>query len=399
MATLVLSHYMSLCLMLLPSNMVLQVNGDLCAILKCILLLWGWDHSFTEYIKYEIGWESWEQLIFPWSKEMLCVMLINFFSWTAIVAATVSLAMSSAVVAPYELAIVITLLGASLIACCVMKCLANHAKAPLEAKAFAPRAMVLRDGIWKDDHAAKLVPGDIIYLKCGDIVPANALVLNLARIRTKTIRRKRFVDCVHGSLIYYGWSVYCGEGTAVVTTTGNGIPKSTLELYPKRFSRPGQLRKGVMVAVSSCFCLVLIGIIAEALVKFFFLQNMGMVHSSHTMSLIGVIPMAMPAMLYLVLALGSQQLSKMGIVSRGTFALEDLAIIDDMLFNMTGTLTCNNPCFNQDKIEVYAEGIDKDRAILLAARASKAHNELYIEPIDAAILDLVDDPEKVYFDK
>ncbi|XP_066351680.1 ATPase 3, plasma membrane-type-like [Miscanthus floridulus] len=97
------------------------------------------------------------------------------------------------------------------------------------------------------------------------------------------------------------------------------------------------------------------------------------------MSLIGVIPMAMPAMLYLVLALGSQRLSKVGIVSRVTFALEDLATIDDMLFNMTGTLTCNKPCFNQGKIEVYAE----------------VHNELYKEPIDAVILDLVDDPEKV----
>ena len=143
----------------------------------------------------------------------------------------------------------------SLFACCVVKCLANHAKALLEAKAFASRAMVLRDGIWKDNHAANLVPGDIIFLKCGDIVPANAHVLNLARIGTKTIRGERFVDCVNGSCIYYGWSVFCGEGTAVVTTTGNGIPKSTLELYPKRFSRPGQLRKGVMVAVSSCFSL------------------------------------------------------------------------------------------------------------------------------------------------
>lgn len=124
-----------------PAWARLQVNGYLCTILKCILLLWGWDHSFTEYIKYEIGWESWEQLIFPWSKEMLCIMLINFLSWTAIVAATVSLAISSAGLAPYELAIVITLLGESLIACCVVKCLANHAKALLEAKAFAPRAI------------------------------------------------------------------------------------------------------------------------------------------------------------------------------------------------------------------------------------------------------------------
>ncbi|CAO2169581.1 unnamed protein product [Urochloa humidicola] len=372
-----------------------QVDDKLYAALKCILLLWGWDHSFTEYIKYEIGWESWEHLIFPWSMEMLCVMLINFLSWTAMMAAVVSLAINPAGLACYELAIVVTLLGGGLGVCCVAKWLANHAKAPLEGKAFAPRSMVLRDGIWKDEHPANLVPGDIIYLKCGDIVPANARVLNMARIGTKTARDERCVDCVKGSLIYYGWAVFCGEGTAVVTMTGNGIPRGTLKLYPKRFSRPGQLRKGVMVTVSSCFCLVLVGIIAEALLKFFFVQNMSMLHHTHTMPLIGVIPMAMPVVLYLILALGSQRLSKLGIVSRGTFALEDLASIDTMLFNMSGTLTCNKPCFYKDKIEVYAEGIDKDRAILLAARASISHNGVYKEPIDAAILGLMDDPEQV----
>ncbi|KAL6646119.1 hypothetical protein ACP70R_017727 [Stipagrostis hirtigluma subsp. patula] len=372
-----------------------KVDGKLYATLKCILLLWGWDHSFTEYIKYSIGWESWEQLIFPWSKTMVCVMLINSLSWTAMVAATVSLAINSAGQPPYELAIVISLLVGSLCACCVAKLLANHAKVPVEAKAFAPMAKVLRGGIWKDEHAISLVPGDIIYLKCGDIVPANARVLNLASIDTKILHNERCVDSVNGSLIYYGWSVSCGEGTAVVTMTGNGIPRSTLKLYPKRFSRPGQLRKGVMAVGSFCFCLVLVGIIAEALVKFLFLPSVGMLRSVHFMPLIGLIPMTLPAVLYLVLALSSRRLSKLGIASRGTVALEDLTSMDAMLFNMTGTLTCNKPCFDKDRVEVYAEDIDENHAILLAARASKAHNELYVEPTDAAILGLLDDPEQV----
>lgn len=82
--------------------------------------------------------------------------------------------------------------------------------------------------------------------KCDDIVPADARVLNLARIDTKTIHHERCVDCVNDSQIFYGWAVSCGEGTAVVIATGYGIPRSTLRLYPKRFARPGQLRKGVM---------------------------------------------------------------------------------------------------------------------------------------------------------
>lgn len=245
----------------------MQANSKLRAALKCILLLWGWDHSFTEYVKYEIGWESWEQLIFPWSMKMVHIMFINFLSRTAMVAATVSLVINSAGLAHYELAIVVTLLVRGFGACFVTKCLANHAKAPLEAKAFAPRSMVLRDGIWKYEHAANLVPGDIIYLKCGDIVPANARVLNLARIGTKITRDERCMDCVKGSLIYYGWAVFCGEGTAVITTTGNGIPRCTLKLYPKRFSRPGQLRKGVMVAVPPAFAWYLLASLLSLLSK------------------------------------------------------------------------------------------------------------------------------------
>jgi H+-transporting ATPase len=213
--------------------MVLQADGRLLATLKCILLLWGWDHSFTEYIKYEIGWESWEHLIFPWSKEMVCVMFINSSSWVAMAAALVYLAFNLAGQTTYELVIIVSLLAGSLCACFVAKVLANRAKAPLEAKAFAQRAKVLRDGIWKHEDAANLVPGHIIYLKCGDIVPANACVLNMAQIDTKTIRHERHVSYVMGSLIYYGWAVSCSEGTAVVTATGNCIPTSTLKLYSK----------------------------------------------------------------------------------------------------------------------------------------------------------------------
>uniref|UniRef100_A0A0D9XS60 Cation-transporting P-type ATPase N-terminal domain-containing protein n=1 Tax=Leersia perrieri TaxID=77586 RepID=A0A0D9XS60_9ORYZ len=119
-----------------------QTDSKHLAALKCILFLWGWDHSFTEYIKCEIGWESWEQLIFPWSKEMMCIMLINFLSWMATVAALVSLALNSAAgqTTYYELSVIVYLLVGSLAACFVAKLLANHAKALLESKAFSQRS-------------------------------------------------------------------------------------------------------------------------------------------------------------------------------------------------------------------------------------------------------------------
>ncbi|XP_066360497.1 plasma membrane ATPase-like isoform X4 [Miscanthus floridulus] len=348
--------------------------------LTALFSLWGWDHVFPKY-------------------NNMVRIILNSMSWVTVLTTMVSLAITSAGQRSCEMAIVIFIVATSLIACFIAKLVLEYAKAPLETKAHAPRAKVLRDGRWRDVHAANLVPGDIIFLKVGDIVPANARVLRFQKIDTMTCWAKRSVDCAHGFLIYYAWTVSCGQGTAVVIATGRGIPGSTLRLYPQRYARPGQLKEGVMLAGCFCASLVLVGTIAEIVLSFLFQKQncSGIPLNAHFMPLIGGIPMAMPTFLYLALALGSVRLCFLGIASRGTVALEDLASVDVILFNMTGTLTCNQPCFVRDKIEMFADGVNKDRAIILAARASRSQQELYIEPIDAAILRLLDDPEQARF--
>lgn len=164
-------------------------------------------------------------------------------------------------------------------------------------KAHAPRAKALRDGRWRDVHAENLVPGDIIFLKVGDIVPANARVLRFQKIDTMTCWAKRSVDCAHGFLIYYAWTVSCGQGTALVIATGCSIPRSTLRLYPQCYARPGQLKEGVMIAGCFCVSLVLVGTIAEIMLSSLFKKQncKGILCNDHFMPLIGGIPMAMPA--------------------------------------------------------------------------------------------------------
>uniref|UniRef100_A0A453J8C1 Uncharacterized protein n=1 Tax=Aegilops tauschii subsp. strangulata TaxID=200361 RepID=A0A453J8C1_AEGTS len=223
------------------------------------------------------------------------------------------------------------------------------------------------------------------FSRFGDIVPSNARVLRFQKIATMTCWAKRSVDCVHGFLIYYAWTVSCGQGT-----------RCTLRLYPQRYAQPGQLKEGIMVAGCFCFSLILAGTVAELfLILLFRKHNLEyMLHNCHFMPLIGEIPMAMPVVLYLASALGSLRLCFLRIASRGTVALEDLASTDVMLFNLTGTITCNKPCFFRDKIELFANSVDKDQAIILAARASRSQHEFCIESIDAAILSLLDDPEQ-----
>uniref|UniRef100_A0A0D9VNE0 Uncharacterized protein n=1 Tax=Leersia perrieri TaxID=77586 RepID=A0A0D9VNE0_9ORYZ len=339
--------------------------------------LWSWNHVFPKY------------------RNMVRLML-NSMSWVTVLTTILSLTIASAGQRSYMMSITIYLLATSLIACLTVRLVVEYAKAPLEAKAYAPRAKVLRDGTWINVHAANLVPGDIIFLKVGDIVPANARILRFQKIDTMTCWAKRSVDYVHGFLIYYAWTVSCVQGTAVVIATGHGIPQSTLRLYPQRYTRPGQLKEGTMLAGCFCFSLMLFGTIAELILKMFFQKHRSgaILQSGHFMPLIGVVPMAMPVVLYLALAFGSLRLCLLGIASRGTVALEDLASMDVMLFNMTGTITCNKPCFASDKIELFANSVNKDQAIVLASRASRSQQELHIEPIDAAILNLLDDPEQ-----
>uniref|UniRef100_A0A0E0J4Q9 P-type ATPase A domain-containing protein n=1 Tax=Oryza nivara TaxID=4536 RepID=A0A0E0J4Q9_ORYNI len=322
--------------------------------------------------------------IFPKYRNMICVIL-NSMSWVTVSSTVVSLTIASAGQRSSMMSITIYLLATSLTACLTVKLVVEYAKAPLEAKAYAPRAKVLRDGMWINVHAVNLVPGDIIFLKVGDIVPANARVLRFEKINTMTCWAKRSVDCVHGFLIYYAWTVSCGQGTAAVIATGRDIPRSTLRLYPQRYTRPGQLKEGIMIVGCFCFSLVLFGTIAEL---------WSYAAGWRFMALIGVVPMAMPVVLYLALAFGSLRLCLLGVASRGTVALEDLASMDVMLFNMTGTITCNKPSFARDKIELFAKGVNEDQAIVLASRASRSQHELYIEPIDPAILSLLDDPEQ-----
>uniref|UniRef100_A0A0D3FCQ6 P-type ATPase A domain-containing protein n=1 Tax=Oryza barthii TaxID=65489 RepID=A0A0D3FCQ6_9ORYZ len=333
--------------------------------------------------------------IFPKYRNMICVIL-NSMSWVTVSSTVVSLTIASAGQRSSMMSITIYLLATSLTACLTVKLVVEYAKAPLEAKAYAPRAKVLRDGMWINVHAVNLVPGDIIFLKVGDIVPANARVLRFEKINTMTCWAKRSVDCVHGFLIYYAWTVSCGQGTAVVIATGRDIPRSTLRLYPQRYTRPGQLKEGIMLVGCFCFSLVLFGTIAEVILRLLFQKHSSgaMLQGGCFMALIGVVPMAMPVVLYLALAFGSLRLCLLGVASRGTVALEDLASMDVMLFNMTGTITCNKPSFARDKIELFAKGVNEDQAIVLASRASRSQHELYIEPIDPAILSLLDDPEQ-----
>ncbi|CAL0301520.1 unnamed protein product [Lupinus luteus] len=107
--------------------------------------------------------------------------------------------------------------------------------------------------------------------------------------------------------------------------------------------------------------------------------------------LIGGIPIAMPTVLSVTMAIGSHRLSQQGAITKRMTAIEEMAGMDVLCSDKTGTLTLNKLSVDKNLIEVFTKGVDKDHVILLAARASRIENQ---DAIDAAIVGMLADPKE-----
>lgn len=89
---------------------------------------------------------------------------------------------------------------------------------------LAPKAKVLRDGKWIEEHASVLVPGDIFSIKLGDIIPADACLLegNPQKINQSALTGESF-SLTNGEGVYSGSTSMQGETEAVVTATGVSV--------------------------------------------------------------------------------------------------------------------------------------------------------------------------------
>ncbi|CAH8342940.1 unnamed protein product [Eruca vesicaria subsp. sativa] len=107
--------------------------------------------------------------------------------------------------------------------------------------------------------------------------------------------------------------------------------------------------------------------------------------------LIGGVPIAMPSVLSVTMAIGSHRLSLQGAVTKRMTAIEEMAGMDVLCSDKTGTLTLNKLSVDRNLVEVFAKGVDREHVILLAARASRVENQ---DSIDAAVVGMLGDPKE-----
>lgn len=266
----------------------------------------------------------------------------------------------------------------------------NAVKALMES--LAPKAKVRRGGSWSEVESSTLVPGDMVAFKIGDIVPADCRLteainvsIDQAALTGESLPQSKKA----GDQCFSGSTCKQGEAEGVVISTGaNTFFGRAASLVGQDDDTTGHLQK--ILAQIGSFCLVTIGlfVLLEILVqypRFHYSYRDGL--DNILVLLIGGIPIAMPTVLSVTLAVGAQQLAKhKAIVTRIT-AIEELAGVTILCSDKTGTLTTNKLTIDRNTIKTYGP-FSADDIILLAAYASRTENQ---DAIDMATVNALGD--------
>jgi H+-transporting ATPase len=259
---------------------------------------------------------------------------------------------------------------------------AGNAIAALKAK-LAVKAQVKRDGKWTNPEARDLVPGDVIHLRLGDIVPADARLLDGDPVEVdQSALTGESLPATRkpGEAVFSGSIVRTGEIDALVYATG----KNTY------FGKTAQLVQGAQTAshfqravlkIGNYLIILAVTLVAVIITVALFRGDPILTTLQFALVLtVAAIPVAMPTVLSVTMAVGARLLAKKEAIVTRLAAIEELAGVDVLCADKTGTLTQNKLTLG-DPFGV--NDIAPDQVILNAALASRADNK---DTIDLAVL-------------
>ena len=264
---------------------------------------------------------------------------------------------------------------------------AGNAIAALKAK-LAVNARAKRDGKWTNPKASELVPGDVIRLRLGDIIPADARLLagDPVEVDQSALTGESLPATRNpGEAVFSGSILRQGEIDAMVYATGtNTYFGKTAQLVQEahtvsHFQR-AVLKIGDYLIVLAVALVVLI--VAVAIFRGDPILN---TLEFALILLVAAIPVAMPTVLSVTMAVGARLLAKKEAIVTRLSAIEELAGVDVLCSDKTGTLTQNKLTLG-DPFSV--DNIPADQVILWAALASRAEDK---DTIDLAVIGGVKD--------
>jgi H+-transporting ATPase len=250
-------------------------------------------------------------------------------------------------------------------------------------KKLAPQAKVKRDGDWKTVEAAELVPGDIVRLRIGDIVPADAKLLqgDPVKLDQSALTGESLpVEKGEDESAYSGTIVKQGEIDALVYATGESTFFGRTASLVGKAHTVSHFQKAIL-KVGDYLIFLALGLVVLILSVTLFRGDPLLTTIQFMLVLtVAAIPVAMPTVLSVTMAVGARLLAaKQAIVSR-LASIEEMAGVDVLCSDKTGTLTKNE----LTQGDPFTAGDADARAVSEAA--GLASREEDGDPIDMAVL-------------
>jgi H+-transporting ATPase len=259
---------------------------------------------------------------------------------------------------------------------------AGNEIAALRAK-LATKACTLRDGKWATPKVAELVPGDVIRLRLGDIVPADARLLagdpvqvDQSALTGESLPATR----KPGEAVFSGSIIKRGETDAMVYATGtNTYFGKTAELVQDAHT-VSHFQRAVL-KIGNYLIVLAVALVAVIVTTALFRHDPILSTLEFALVLlVAAIPVAMPTVLSVTMAVGARLLAKKQAIVTKLSAIEELAGVDVLCSDKTGTLTQNKLTLGDP---FCVNGIAADQIILDAALASRAEDK---DTIDSAVI-------------
>uniref|UniRef100_A0A803KTV5 P-type ATPase A domain-containing protein n=1 Tax=Chenopodium quinoa TaxID=63459 RepID=A0A803KTV5_CHEQI len=256
-------------------------------------------------------------------------------------------------------------------------------------------AWVLRDGRWIEEYSSQLVPGDVISINAGDIIPADARLLEgdnaviideyaLIGVSSRVTKRA-------GDAVYSGCICEQGASEAVIIATGH-LTSFGKNICLDYSTNEVKCWDKVLVGIRNvCLCLVAIGMVVDIVFMYLF-QHIAFWRGIDNLLvlLIGGIPIALHTNVLFVIYKNLNGLK--GAILRRLTAVKDIAVMDVLCCDTKGTLALNKFTVDMTTIEVFDKGVNADTVISMAPHVCQTKTN---DEIEAAILGMFSNSKEV----